>query len=212
MFQHRGAPVAAAVGVAVLLLGGCGESAAPKAKGSGSKAKDSAKAGAAPSPTGSGPSMPALIGRKSAEAEALVKQVVSTPVEARSAYDDVPLAGDHGQWAVCFQTPAAATPVARDTSVEISLVAPGVQCPAAAGATLRPPKGSSPVKTPVPSADPGHPKPKPKSSPTPAPGPKDVNYKNCAEAKAAGAAPIRRGQPGYGKHLDRDNDGIACDN
>ncbi|AWZ09569.1 hypothetical protein DRB89_39785 [Streptomyces sp. ICC4] len=44
-----------------------------------------------------------------------------------------------------------------------------------------------------------------------APGPKDVYYKNCTEAKAAGAAPIRRGQPGYGKHLDRDNDGIACD-
>lgn len=38
-----------------------------------------------------------------------------------------------------------------------------------------------------------------------------VHYKNCDAAKAAGAAPIRRGQPGYGKHLDRDNDGIACD-
>ncbi|WP_430625831.1 excalibur calcium-binding domain-containing protein [Streptomyces sp. NBC_01264] len=141
-----------------------------------------------------------------------VKAVLPGPVEARGAYGDVPLPADHGQWAVCFQTPAAAAPVAGGTSVEISLVAPGIPCPAAAGASLRPPKGSSPVRTPVPSADPGHPKPKqPKSGPTPAPGPKDVSYRNCAEARAAGAAPIRRGQPGYGRYLDRDDDGIACD-
>ncbi len=36
-------------------------------------------------------------------------------------------------------------------------------------------------------------------------------YPNCAAARAAGAAPLRRGQPGYGSHLDRDNDGIACE-
>jgi hypothetical protein len=36
-------------------------------------------------------------------------------------------------------------------------------------------------------------------------------YANCAEARAAGAAPVRRGQPGYGPHLDRDNDGVGCE-
>lgn len=36
-------------------------------------------------------------------------------------------------------------------------------------------------------------------------------YPNCSAARAAGAAPIRRGQPGYGPHLDRDGDGIACE-
>jgi len=36
-------------------------------------------------------------------------------------------------------------------------------------------------------------------------------YANCSEARAAGAAPIRRGQPGYGAHLDRDGDGVACE-
>jgi peptidoglycan hydrolase CwlO-like protein len=39
----------------------------------------------------------------------------------------------------------------------------------------------------------------------------DVYYKNCSEAKAAGAAPIYQGEPGYGSHLDRDGDGIGCD-
>ncbi|MDO9520615.1 MAG: excalibur calcium-binding domain-containing protein [Pseudohongiella sp.] len=29
----------------------------------------------------------------------------------------------------------------------------------------------------------------------------DVHYRNCTEARAAGAAPVRRGQPGYGPHL-----------
>lgn len=36
-------------------------------------------------------------------------------------------------------------------------------------------------------------------------------YRNCDEARAAGAAPVRRGEPGYGPHLDRDNDGVGCE-
>ncbi|WP_249222961.1 excalibur calcium-binding domain-containing protein [Noviherbaspirillum sp. L7-7A] len=36
-------------------------------------------------------------------------------------------------------------------------------------------------------------------------------FANCAEARAAGAAPVRRGDPGYGPHLDRDNDGVGCE-
>jgi hypothetical protein len=36
-------------------------------------------------------------------------------------------------------------------------------------------------------------------------------FANCAAARAAGAAPVRRGEPGYGRHLDRDNDGVGCE-
>jgi hypothetical protein len=36
-------------------------------------------------------------------------------------------------------------------------------------------------------------------------------YANCSAARAAGAAPVRRGDPGYGRHLDRDGDGVACE-
>lgn len=39
----------------------------------------------------------------------------------------------------------------------------------------------------------------------------DVYYPNCAAARAAGAAPVRRGEPGYGRHLDRDGDGKGCE-
>lgn len=36
-------------------------------------------------------------------------------------------------------------------------------------------------------------------------------FANCSQARAAGAAPVRRGDPGYGSHLDRDNDGVGCE-
>lgn len=36
-------------------------------------------------------------------------------------------------------------------------------------------------------------------------------FRNCDAARAAGAAPVRRGDPGYGRHLDRDNDGVGCE-
>lgn len=39
-----------------------------------------------------------------------------------------------------------------------------------------------------------------------------VRYESCAEAAAAGAAPIRLGEPGYRLSLDRDKDGVACEN
>lgn len=36
-------------------------------------------------------------------------------------------------------------------------------------------------------------------------------YANCAAARAAGAAPVRVGDPGYARHLDRDGDGVGCE-
>ena len=44
--------------------------------------------------------------------------------------------------------------------------------------------------------------------PTPEPD-SSVYYKNCAAAKAAGAAPMHRGEPGYRAGLDRDGDGVG---
>ncbi len=39
----------------------------------------------------------------------------------------------------------------------------------------------------------------------------EVYFQNCAAARAAGAAPIRAGEPGYSRKLDRDGDGVACE-
>jgi hypothetical protein len=47
---------------------------------------------------------------------------------------------------------------------------------------------------------------------TPKPAANDgTYYRNCSEVRAAGKAPLRRGDPGYAPHLDRDGDGIACE-
>ena len=66
-----------------------------------------------------------------------------------------------------------------------------------------PRRTSAPSKT---SRRPAPPKPLPV-----APQPADVYYPNCAAVRAAGADPIRVGQPGYSRKLDRDGDGIACE-
>lgn len=36
-------------------------------------------------------------------------------------------------------------------------------------------------------------------------------YPNCSWARASGAAPISRGEPGYRSALDADDDGVACE-
>lgn len=55
--------------------------------------------------------------------------------------------------------------------------------------------------------------PAPRAAPAPrqAPAPGAFQYKNCTEARDAGAAPVYRGDYGFGPHLDRDNDGIGCE-
>lgn len=63
------------------------------------------------------------------------------------------------------------------------------------------------------------PEPEPDYIPEPEPEPEPVRqsfaetayYPNCSAARAAGAAPVRRGDPGYSSRLDRDNDGVGCE-
>ena len=54
------------------------------------------------------------------------------------------------------------------------------------------------ITDPVESADPGD-------------GVGSVPFDSCDAARAAGAAPVHAGDPGYGTHLDGDGDGTACE-
>ncbi|MEB3021081.1 DUF1524 domain-containing protein [Mycolicibacter sp. MYC098] len=65
---------------------------------------------------------------------------------------------------------------------------------------------------PPPPAEESPPPPPPPADPVPfvAP-PGEVYFPNCAAARAAGAAPILAGQPGYRSRLDGDGDGVACE-
>jgi micrococcal nuclease len=70
-------------------------------------------------------------------------------------------------------------------------------------------KREKPVTSPAPT-----PAPVPTPQPTPTPSAEsssNVYFANCTAARAAGAAPIYAGQPGYRSALDRDHDGVACE-
>ncbi|MGD9985502.1 excalibur calcium-binding domain-containing protein [Pseudonocardia sp.] len=67
------------------------------------------------------------------------------------------------------------------------------------------------VKTVAPQGLVAPPKPKTQAADAGGSGGGSAYYKNCDAVRAAGKAPILRGQPGYASHLDRDNDGIGCE-
>lgn len=82
---------------------------------------------------------------------------------------------------------------------------------AADGATAHVCDLTEPAPGPVPEPDPApepEPTPEPGSGPGTGPG---GSWKNCTEARDHGAAPVHRGDPGYGDHLDRDQDGVGCE-
>jgi len=85
------------------------------------------------------------------------------------------------------------------------------------------PTTTRPVPTTTRPAPTTTPAPKPKPQPEPAPqravavdddedgAGSSVYFKDCSAARAAGAAPVRRGDPGYASRLDRDGDGVGCE-
>jgi hypothetical protein len=111
----------------------------------------------------------------------------------------------------------AATPTAQASTVfdflppEIAALIPSGSADAVN--PLLPPAPAAPAApAPAPQVAPApQAAPAPQVAPAPpAPAPR-AGYKNCTEARNAGVTPIYRGQDGYAPHLDRDNDGIACE-
>lgn len=89
--------------------------------------------------------------------------------------------------------------------------APGTRAtqPAAPARSAEPGTSAAPAAPEAPAAAPAAPE-APAAPAAPAAG-GDVYFARCAEARAAGAAPLYAGQPGYRSGLDRDGDGIACE-
>lgn len=95
------------------------------------------------------------------------------------------------------------TPAERDAMIRVlsgcattALPSPG-PAPTTAALPKTPPQATQ-QPTPTPPA------PEPKA-------PSNVYYENCDAVRAADADPIREGQPGYARHLDRDGDGVGCE-
>lgn len=119
-------------------------------------------------------------------------------------------------------TPAAktTTPAPTTTTTAPVTTAPTTVAPAAASVaptSVAPPAATEAVVVPVAPPEPEAPPvqrvvPEPEPEPeVKAPAPRSVSYANCAAVRAAGAAPIYSGDPGYSKKLDRDGDGVACE-
>lgn len=103
-------------------------------------------------------------------------------------------------------TPPSATPTPTPEPEPTETFIPdphGTSKDAVIAVPIRPSRRIAPAAAPVPTKRavvPAKPVPRPVTS-----------YANCAAVKAAGKAPLYRGQPGYAAHLDRDSDGIACE-
>ena len=76
--------------------------------------------------------------------------------------------------------------------------------------TVTPPPAPLGTTTTSPPAPPPTTTSKHTTTTTPPPG-SGVLFHDCDEARAAGAAPLHRGDAGYSSKLDRDGDGIACE-
>ncbi|KQX10619.1 hypothetical protein ASC82_23455 [Streptomyces sp. Root431] len=109
-------------------------------------------------------------------------------------------------------TPAPTTPAPTTTAptpeptTDAPTPEPTTQAPTTQAPTTRAPEPTRTTPKPV--------KPKPAQTTQPPetaePEPA-VYYANCTAVRAAGADPIHSGEPGYGRHLDRDGDGVACE-
>ncbi|GAA4481227.1 hypothetical protein GCM10023094_28970 [Rhodococcus olei] len=86
------------------------------------------------------------------------------------------------------------------TEAQIAPARADVYTPPPAPAHTPPP---APAPFVAPPAAPAPVAPKPPASST--------YYANCAAVRAAGAAPLYAGSPGYSTKLDRDGDGVACE-
>ncbi|PXW31319.1 UNVERIFIED_CONTAM: excalibur calcium-binding domain-containing protein [Williamsia faeni] len=94
---------------------------------------------------------------------------------------------------------ASSTPSTTITTVDVPESTTQTPIPVA-------PQTATPVYTPAPTPE--------YTPPPPAPvvdAPSSTYYQNCTAVRAAGAAPIYAGQPGYSSKLDRDGDGVACE-
>jgi hypothetical protein len=88
------------------------------------------------------------------------------------------------------------TQAEHDAMATVLATCPDQPLPTAAQATQPAAPAEVPTAAPVPTAVPDG---------------QTAPFTSCADARAAGAAPVRRGDPGYGPALDGDGDGIACE-
>ncbi|MFB9392764.1 excalibur calcium-binding domain-containing protein [Streptomyces coeruleoprunus] len=157
-------------------------------------------------PSGTAPpalTMPGLVGDTVASLPSVVE--ARHTVKVLSVFSDGSPPASAGEQKVCFQDPAANTALAEGSAITLYVIDRAQKCPPGYGKPKARPR-PTPTPTPTPTRDAVD-----DSSSATSGGSGSAYYANCSAARAAGAAPLHRGEPGYRSGLDRDNDGVACD-
>ncbi|MEH3078518.1 MAG: DUF1524 domain-containing protein [Quadrisphaera sp.] len=141
----------------------------------------------------------------SAERDASRTVLTTCPTEPlpTSAAAPKPTPASSGGTTATLKPAAVPTSTAKPTSSSKPTAKPtsSSKPTSTAKPTAKPTSSSKPTSTAKPTVKPtGTAKPTAK-----------VSYKNCAAVRAAGKAPIRKGDPGWSTAFDRDGDGIGCD-
>jgi hypothetical protein len=137
----------------------------------------------------------------------LISLVLFNPFKGNNAASSLPPGSDSAP-----TTGAETTPDPEGTPSALTTEVP-TQGPT--GEPTQEPSGSpteASPSSPEPSSPTSSPKETKTTEPTAPPSSSSaVAYQNCAEVRAAGKAPLHRGDPGYTPALDKNGDGIACD-
>ena len=188
-----GSWLVALVIVLVPAVSGCDDSAAHEA----------APASAAAT-TPAAVEVPDVVGMKGDDAADALKKAGLSKSPSYTDADGEESVWAPGNWSVTAQDPAAGERVPADQAITLTVNHDSADAAASASAAAEATEQAAQEEPAQPEAPAQEPQSEPEEQ-------ADAYYANCTEAKAAGAAPMYRGSPGYRADLDRDDDGIACD-
>ena len=159
--------------------------------------------------------VPDVVGMKGDAAAVALKEAGLTSSPSYTDADGEDSVWNSSDWSVTSQDPAAGERVPADQAITLTVnddsaeaaASASASASAAAAETSASAEASEQAVQDEP-AQPAEPAQRPQQDPKKS---TSTYYANCTEAKAAGAAPMYEGDPGYRSGLDRDHDGIACD-
>ena len=159
--------------------------------------------------------VPDVVGMKGDAAAVALKEAGLTSSPSYTDADGEDSVWNSSDWSVTSQDPAAGERVPADQAITLTVNDDSAEAAASASASASAAAAEAAASAEASEqavqdepAQPEEPAQRPQQDPKKS---TSTYYANCTEAKAAGAAPMYEGDPGYRSGLDRDHDGIACD-
>jgi len=159
--------------------------------------------------------VPDVVGMKGDAAAVALKEAGLTSSPSYTDADGEDSVWNSSDWSVTSQAPAAGERVPADQAITLTVNDDSAEAAASASASASAAAAEASASAEASEqavqdepAQPEEPAQWPQQDPKKS---TSTYYANCTEAKAAGAAPMYEGDPGYRSGLDRDHDGIACD-